>query len=107
MQLSSNKLLAAISDATPDDDRSFLFPWKPEEQKRLTKLMSEMAEAELASGHEGDTTAAGTKARLPHVGNKRGQAVVVKAQPVDERAGFGLQGGDADDLWVGEVSVAP
>src|SRR3954469_9267218 len=64
VQLSNNKLLAAISDATPDDDRSFLFPWKPEEQKRLTKLMSEMAEAELASGQEGDTTAAGTKTRV-------------------------------------------
>ena len=31
VQLSNNKLLAAISDATPDEDRSFLFPWKPEE----------------------------------------------------------------------------
>src|SRR3954470_12200331 len=62
LQLSNNKLMAAISDATPDEDRSFLFLWKPEEQKRFTKLMSEMAEAELASGQEGDTTTSG-KAR--------------------------------------------
>jgi len=56
IELSNNKLLAAISDATPDDDRSFLFMWKPEEQKRLTKLMSDLAEAELVSGADGDTT---------------------------------------------------
>ncbi len=64
VQLSNNKLLAAISDATPDEDRSFLFPWKPEEEKRLTKLMSEMAEAELASGQEGDTATAGDRTRV-------------------------------------------
>jgi len=63
VQLSNNKVLAAISDATLDDDRSFLFPWKPEEQKRLTKLMSDLAEKELASGEEGDTTVASGKAR--------------------------------------------
>ena len=63
VQLSNNKVLAAISDATPDDDRSFLFLWKPEEQKRLTKLMSNMAEAELASGAEGDTSSANGKGR--------------------------------------------
>ena len=56
LQLSNNKLMAAISDATPDDDRSFLFPWKPEEQKRLTGLMEGLAQEELASGTEGDTT---------------------------------------------------
>src|SRR6476646_476247 len=64
VQLSNNKVVAAISDATPDEERSFLFPWKPEEEKRLTKLMSEMAEAELASGEEGDTTTTGAKARV-------------------------------------------
>jgi hypothetical protein len=63
LALSNNKLLAAISDATPDDDRSFLFLWKPEEQKRLTKLMSDLAEAELASGQEGDSNVQGTKGR--------------------------------------------
>jgi hypothetical protein len=63
VELSNNKLLAAISDATPDDDRSFLFMWKPEEQKRLTKLMSDLAEAELASGEEGDTKIASGKTR--------------------------------------------
>jgi hypothetical protein len=56
LQLANNKLMAAISDATPDDDRSFLFMWKPEEQKRLTGLMENLAEEELASGTEGDTT---------------------------------------------------
>ncbi|MFL6300122.1 MAG: hypothetical protein ACJ71N_05900 [Terriglobales bacterium] len=63
IQLSNNKLLAAISDATPDDDRSFLFLWKPEEEKRLTKLMSELAETEVASGTEGDTTTGGSRTR--------------------------------------------
>src|SRR5206468_7072889 len=56
LQLSNNKLMAAISDATPDEDRSFLFLWKPEEQKRLTGLMEKLAQEELASGTEGDTT---------------------------------------------------
>jgi len=60
-QLSNNKLIAAISDATPDDDRSFLFMWKPEEQKRLTGLMESLAQEELASGTEGDTTREQTK----------------------------------------------
>jgi hypothetical protein len=63
VELSNNKLLAAISDATPDDDRSFLFMWKPEEQKRLTKLMSDIAEAELATGQEGDSNVEGIKGR--------------------------------------------
>jgi hypothetical protein len=61
IELSNNKLLAAISDATPDDDRSFLFLWKPEEQKRLTSLMEDLAREELASGQEGDTTREETK----------------------------------------------
>jgi hypothetical protein len=56
LQLANNKLMAAISDATPDDDRSFLFMWKPEEHERLTGLMENLAQAELASGTEGDTT---------------------------------------------------
>ncbi|MFL6300340.1 MAG: hypothetical protein ACJ71N_07000 [Terriglobales bacterium] len=56
VQLANNKLMAAISDATPDDDRSFLFLWRPEEQKRLTGLMENLAQEELASGTEGDTT---------------------------------------------------
>jgi len=56
LQLSNNKLMAAISDATPDEDRSFLFLWKPEEQKRLTGLMEKLAQEELGSGTEGDTT---------------------------------------------------
>lgn len=56
LQLSGNKLMAAISDATPDDNRSFLFLWKPEEQKRLTGLMEKLAQEDLASGTEGDTT---------------------------------------------------
>ena len=38
---------------------------------------------------QAEDAAAGAKARLPDVGDERGQAVVVEAEPVDQRAGLG------------------
>src|SRR3954471_23238704 len=64
VQLSNNKLLAAISDATPDEDRSFLFPWKPEEEKRLTNLMRDLAVEELEPGKSSSKMAALAKAPM-------------------------------------------
>lgn len=61
------QVLVAVSDAAPDDPRSFQFMWKPGEEAPIDAKMRQLAAAEVAKGEGGSTGSSVSEQALRNV----------------------------------------